>query len=426
MGRFANAQHTSFDSFCSSIRVLCAILANEGFQILTIEQDLVPSVVDLLFAACGKDEREFGEDSDQIADADQACLALNKALSDISARDSFAVKYSLGSPLISRLSQWLNQDHVQMKICACVNLGNLARSDEICIKMVQEMSLHESLITLISKDEDTKVLHAGVSFLKNLSLPMSNKAELGKAGLLDALPRLWAIESVPQLQLSVVSLARQVVSNTLENVALLLSDDGAAEESLGVEGHLLQLLDLHDRTDSVPVKLEIARLVTATCRCFASSSHGPGGSDVLSLQDRVFACKKNVSRPLGTMVMQTEWPVVRSEGWFALALIARTEVGARLVMTTINAESSILKVMQEALAPVQASALMAASESDFKGGPSSAPSALPAGRKDRDNIAILISELLKNVSILSGIAMVAKTDIAILRVKSSRTRRNFD
>jgi hypothetical protein len=80
------------------------------------------------------------------------------------------------------------------------------------------------------------------------------------------------------------------------------------------------------------------------------------------------------------MVTQTQWPVVRSEGWFALALLASTKTGAEAVIDCLQKIDGFSLIEQTLSAEEPASD----KETDKD-----------QWRKDRDNIVVLVQELLK-------------------------------
>ena len=141
-------------------------------------------------------------------------LTLIESLSEISAIPEFATAYPLESPLIGSLRMWLTVPHTQLQVCACIMLGNLARSDDICRTMVHDFHIHEPLIAILEDGSDPQALHAAIGFLKNLALLAENKAILGNARLLEVLSRLWALETTPHIQFAGATLARQVISGS--------------------------------------------------------------------------------------------------------------------------------------------------------------------------------------------------------------------
>lgn len=195
---------------------------------------------------------------------------------------------------------------------------------------MQTCQVHKPLIQVLSKTDDTQLLHAALGFLKNLALPPKNKPELGSAGLVDVLPRLWKLESVPQIQYSSISLARQLIIGCWENVKRICSRLSYDPDSPAHQRSQLSVLHgIFIRTDAEPIKMEIARLLTAICRVY--NSPNTNIPDLDHTRRAFFDRHPDLGLPLSFMVSQKKWPVVRSEGWFVFALMARTPEGAQCV-----------------------------------------------------------------------------------------------
>jgi hypothetical protein len=174
------------------------------------ESDLVPSISGLDISSLAPHSEE-PENEKLLA---QMRLTLIESLSEISALPEFAAAYALDSPLIGSLRMWLTVPHTQLQVCACLMLGNLARSDNICQTMVHDFRIHEPLIAILEDGSDSSALHAAIGFLKNLGLLADNKVILGKARLLEVLSRLWALETMPVIQFASAGLARQIISGS--------------------------------------------------------------------------------------------------------------------------------------------------------------------------------------------------------------------
>jgi hypothetical protein len=289
---------------------------------------------------------------------------------------------------------------------ACIILGNIARSDSACEEFVHTAQIHKPLITILTEANNSQVLYAALGFLKNLALPMRNKETLGEAGLIAILPRLWDMPALPQIQYSSISLARQLLNGNFENVRRICTHLSEDKDSPAYERTRLSILiALFQRTDAEPIKMEIARLLTAICRVFTSPSQNV--LDVERRRKQFFDYHPDVGRPLGFMVSQKKWPVVRSEGWFAMALMARTPEGA-IVISDILHNIQVFQPLVELL-----------TGQSFVKEPSVTPTDLPMdyggklegitpkgslistneaemARIDRENALVLVSEVLRH------------------------------
>ena len=329
-------------------------------------------------------------------------------LSDVSAIPEFAAKYaSMELPLVETLLGWVAGPHTQLQLCSCIMLGNLARSDSTCLVMTSRFSVHQSLLDILKFSSDTQVLHSVLGFLRNLGLLPVNKRVLGEAGTIEIVSRFLSIDVITQLAHAAVSLVRQIINGSMNNISSLLSSLSLDEESPAhSKTYLSLLLSLFDKSDNVGVKVEVSRVVAAVLRCLHSSQalSNPGLRD--QLLHRLFSLHLNLCQPLSMMVTQSRWPIIRSEGWFAMALASRTAKGSIAIDTalqqvevfgaleaTIYGDSTLIVALSSG--PVAVTSNAAESPESIESKPSAEHEA-EMRSKDRENAMVLVNELLKN------------------------------
>ncbi|ESZ97480.1 hypothetical protein SBOR_2169 [Sclerotinia borealis F-4128] len=347
----------------------------------------------------------------------QMRINLNSALSDISALPEFKEACPVVSPFSSSLRRWLSSEQIQLQVCACIMLGNLARNDEACELFVHTARVHTPLISILKDVNDSQLLHAALGFLKNLALPIKNKEVLGSSGIFEVLPRLWLLDMLQPIQLSSISLSRQLVNGSMENVNRVCARLSADEDSPAHErSNLSLLIALFDRTDVEPIRMEISRLITAVCRVFTAYKGRP--VEELNETRRKFLLRHpDIGRPLSFMVSQTKWPIVRSEGWFVFALMARHPDSAQCISDMMQ-DVAVFQPLVEMLTgkplleynPAYAIHTPRSTTSDSNSSgtlgiepqsPEPEPvqphaQAAEMARIDRENALVLVSELLKN------------------------------
>lgn len=402
------------DDFVNLINTAVAYLQHEKFQKALIAYGGLDTTLVVLVDSYTRFDSHptIGSsppDQDDAKVLSQMRTNLNQVLSDVSALPEFKEACPVISTFSSSLRRWLSSPQLQLQVCACIMLGNLARSDEACEQFVHTAKVHKLLIPILKDTTDSQLLHAALGFLKNLALPAKNKEEIGEAGIWDVLPRLWLMDTLQQIQYSSISLARQLINGTWQNVRLVckrLTDD--EDSPANMRTNLSFLIALFDRTDIEPVKMEISRLITAVCRVFNSFT-GYTPEKMEQVRKKFFKMHPDVGRPLSFMVSQTKWPVVRSEGWFVFALMARYPEGAQCI-SDLMADVTVFQPLVELLtgkdlieykSPSQTpSSSIASPELTFEGqtpkSDQSAPQAAEMARLDRENALVLVSELLKN------------------------------
>lgn len=369
----AVSEEVSFSHFSSLANSLAAYLQRRRFQNICISNRMVDRVLSVLERSFSFEEGRLSENLQSLV---QLQLKINQTLAELSDSPLFGEIYPLESPLTQKLKSWLTASEDQLQVCACVMLGNLARSDDVCQRMIQELDIHTTLIPVLKSDAKAAVLHSVLGFLKNLAIPHDNKLRLGDADIIPALSHLWEYQTVPQVQFSAVSITRVVIPS-VENISRLLTLISSGSEQ---QTYLSLLLSLFEKTDSIPIKTEIGRIVASICRKINPKT-SEENSETDTLLDRLYSLHEGVARPVGAMITQTQWPVVQSEGWFALALISSNLQGCQSVVNCLQ-DSDVFRVLEETLS---AESIDVADETDRL-----------RTTKDRDNMAVLVQGLLKN------------------------------
>ena len=246
-------RHEQIDSSLVFLMQCCS-----ARPLLTDVSDLVPDYAVI--------EGQNTEEENELA---AMCKSLIQALSDVSAHDEFSIRHaSLDTTTTKLLQSWLTVKVPQLQLCACIMLGNLARSDNLCRLMVAVKQLHAPVLRVLASASDTSLLHSAAGFLRNLALPVENKLILGEAGAIEITARFWTSSTTTQLAVVTTALARQLINNVFDNVARLLkslSDD--ADSPAFAKTYLSLLLSMFDKFDEPAVKVEVARIVAAALRC---------------------------------------------------------------------------------------------------------------------------------------------------------------
>lgn len=317
-------------------------------------------------------------------------LKLNHSLADISALAAYPKYYPLRCSATETLISWLSSEKDDLKICGCIILGNVARDDEVCKSMLHDFKVHLPLISMLQR-EDSKatVLHCSLGFLKNLAIAGDNRECLGEAGIIKAVSRLWAIDTLPHAQLMAASLTRQTILTSVTNITRLLEPISSDSDSpASRRTYLSLLLALFGKTDSSPIKTEIGRTIAAICRTLMrlkGNSELPPGTE--ELVTRLFDLHKDVARPIGIMITQTEWPIVQSEGWFALALIASHPAGSQAVIDCLESMCVIQSLCDTIRTPISR---------PEPGEPAKDKTDRLKKTKDRENALFLLHGLMRN------------------------------
>ena len=408
-----------FDDRISLADAAIALLKNETLQKRMIAKDLVDVPVEFLVSSYSPDFVSYisraGELTNTLVDQDdrpelpRVRSSLIGVLADLSGLPEFlAAQSSLRSPLIDLLEKLLHTNQWQLQLCSCVMLGNLARSDSTCRHMVNKMQIHKSLLSLLKASTNTQVLYSVLGFLRNLALPSDNKEVLGNANAVEIASRFFATGSIPQIAYAATSLVRQMVNGSVTETERLLSPLILEVSSTShVHSGLSLLLSLFERSDDMPTKTEVARIVASILRNrYTFTGANMGQEAIESFMSRFYRDHPTVSLPLAMMVYQSKWPAIRSEGWFALALMARTEQGvqtmepvlkqAEFVCAIENALSCTVTNIGKSTTSTELEVILEDASIGDSGDISRKPAKSQTESKDKENVMVLIHELVKS------------------------------
>jgi hypothetical protein len=347
------------DDFASLSSVAAAYLGHASFQKNMLSEPHMTLLLNIFYHAHTAFEVAHLEDAESEAALKQCRSSLLTAVSDISADDAFPLHHPLGSPISQTFFSWLQGPVESLKPAACLVLGNLSRSDETSTALVQNIAIHTPLISLLSDSStsDPQTLHSALSFLKNLAIPVANKPLLGALLEPSCIPRIFTLDTLPQVQFSAVSLTRLLLVNCPANVARVCSRLSKDESSPSYDRSSVHaIISIFERSDAEPTKLEAARSIAALCRVL----HSNPTEDILPEWDseagdelgedgkrrNAFYAHHDLSKLLTFLVCQEKWPILRSEAWFVFALMCRSKDGGGVILTALFNDAATAALMK--------------------------------------------------------------------------------
>ncbi|MCJ1243315.1 hypothetical protein MMC30_000512 [Trapelia coarctata] len=418
----ATIEHTiEFDDFCALFNVIIAHLQAKRNQRYLIDQDMVQLALSLLHESYSQTLHNSSSASlptEEEKELKSMREGLVTVLADISCLPEFATKYgSLDSSVANTLVRWLRSQHTELQTCSCIMLGNIAQSESTCRLMVHQ-HLYMILFNLIKTSSHTSVLFAALGFLGNLASLAEAKGPMRQMGIIPEMARFW---KAGPLALVSIKLTWRVMKGSMDNVSRLLAplsggEEGPVNELEGAYGHasnlaatgmpsfaefndpvkthLSLLLSAFEQFDNSELKLEVGYLVHTMLWTIHSSAAAisPGSKEALLMA--MYRRHPNIAKPLGLMV-QNGNPEIRSKGWFAMALMARTIEGAVSLEFLLSGET---------LAALRA-AIGGQSTTAEAEPPASGEARLGADQEAemkmnicRDNATVMVHEILKNGS----------------------------
>ncbi|KAF2837695.1 ARM repeat-containing protein [Patellaria atrata CBS 101060] len=267
-------------------------------------------------------------------------------LSDVSALDAYSKSglYSISSPFTQRLTKLLQSDSMYLRICGSILLGNLAVSDEACLALLQNNHVNVTLLDMLRTSTDLEVLHAAAGCLSHLARPQGTKAHLISDGILPATFRLFSFDH-QTLRLDAAVIVRELTSHSYECTRHIIKDIVPADDVSEPETYHSSLLKMAQLGG--PAALQIARAIIFMLRSIHSTdSESVTETDKSALLASFFHSSL-VARPLLLLIKQED-PLLRSEAWFGLALMARHEAGATLIAKGLE-DDNVFKRLEEVL-----------------------------------------------------------------------------
>uniref|UniRef100_A0A3Q2LPT0 Rap1 GTPase-GDP dissociation stimulator 1 n=1 Tax=Equus caballus TaxID=9796 RepID=A0A3Q2LPT0_HORSE len=207
--------------------------------------------------------------------------------------------------VFQRVLSWIPSNNHQLQLAGALAIANFARNDGNCIHMVDN-GIVEKLMDLLGRhveEGNVTVQHAALSALRNLAIPVVNKAKMLSAGVTEAVLKFLKSEMPP------------VQFKLLGTLRMLIDAQAEAAEQLGKNVKLVErLVEWCEAKDHAGVMGESNRLLSALIRHSKSK-------DVIKTIVQSGGIKHLVT------MATSEHVIMQNEALVALALIAALELG---------------------------------------------------------------------------------------------------
>lgn len=289
-------------------------------------------------------------------------VRLASSLAAVSALDAFVHNVKLQSSLVEKISQLLTSSvKTPSAICACVMLGNLATSDQVCIDMVNGtggVEFHEALIRTLSDNKEPALLYAAAGFMRHLAFPEVNRPILGTCGLIETCCKLLTNED-PSVRGEAAAIICKLVSNCFPNIEKMMYEgipDGIVPVQLpDIEAPAHPTILYHVVTQALAPSgplpsttmknpmIELGRTIITILRYLRQPK---AEEDVDAVARDVFKTPA-IARPIARLVRQRFYADARSEGLLGLGLMAQSQEGAVNVVKEMEADGGLLEAIKE-------------------------------------------------------------------------------
>ncbi|XP_075057587.1 rap1 GTPase-GDP dissociation stimulator 1 isoform X2 [Mixophyes fleayi] len=229
--------------------VLAPLAENDAIKLQLVEAGLVECLLDIVHLTVNS------EKDDDVAELKTASdLMVLLLLGDESMQKLF--EGGKGS-VFQRVLSWLPSHNHQLQLAGALAIANFARNDGNCIHMVDN-GIVQKLIDLLDRhveDGNVTVQHAALSALRNLAIPVVNKAKMLSAGVAEEVLKFLKSEMPP------------VQFKLLGTLRMLIDAQAEAAEQLGKNVKLVErLVEWCEAKDHAGVMGESNRLLSALIR----------------------------------------------------------------------------------------------------------------------------------------------------------------
>ncbi|XP_075005696.1 rap1 GTPase-GDP dissociation stimulator 1 isoform X5 [Calonectris borealis] len=276
--------------------VLAPLAENDVIKLQLVEAGLVECLLEIVQKTVDSDKE------DDVAELKTASdLMVLLLLGDESMQKLF--EGGKGS-VFQRVLSWIPSNSHQLQLAGALAIANFARNDGNCIHMVDN-GIVQKLMDLLDRhveDGNVTVQHAALSALRNLAIPVVNKAKMLSAGVAEAVLKFLRSEMPP------------VQFKLLGTLRMLIDAQAEAAEQLGKNVKLVErLVEWCEAKDHAGVMGESNRLLSALIRHSKSK-------DVIRTIVQSGGIKHLVT------MATSEHVIMQNEALVALALIAALEL----------------------------------------------------------------------------------------------------
>ncbi|KAM6440397.1 rap1 GTPase-GDP dissociation stimulator 1 isoform 6-T6 [Liasis olivaceus] len=275
--------------------VLAPLAENDIIKLQLVEAGLVECLLEIVQKTVDSDKED---DITELKTASDLMVLL--LLGDESMQKLF--EGGKGS-VFQRVLLWIPSNSHQLQLAGALAVANFARNDGNCIHMVDN-GIVQKLMDLLDRhveDGNVTVQHAALSALRNLAIPVVNKAKMLSAGVAEAVLKFLRSE-MPPVQFKLLGTLRMLI------------DAQEAAEQLGKNVKLVErLVEWCEAKDHAGVMGESNRLLSALIRHSKSK-------DVIRTIVQSGGIKHLVT------MATSEHVIMQNEALVALALIAALEL----------------------------------------------------------------------------------------------------
>ncbi|ORE20916.1 ARM repeat-containing protein [Rhizopus microsporus] len=206
--------------------------------------------------------------------------------------------------LLTRLMKMMINPVDVVHQCAVYALGNLARSDEHCIELVEKYKLSKHLLDLFQRTENATFQYAILGCLKHLCLPKTNKPLIGNENCIQIVSSTLdqSKDMLKRNQFLSIGIIKLLCTGNYKNAVKVI--DG---------GVLSLIVSFIKRVDDPAAKSEATRVITNVIKTIWVEE------DSKDLRSKLL--ESDAIKPIVELVCTTQFDVLKNDGIMALNLV---------------------------------------------------------------------------------------------------------
>ncbi|KAI8340386.1 armadillo-type protein [Choanephora cucurbitarum] len=279
--------------------LLQLILDDDQLENEIVEMGSLDVLLDFLENA-NLDEEEQ-EEKEKLEDIRKT---MSKVIICATSTDSKMESLYNNQQLLSKLLAMAKNESEPVHQCAVYILGNLARTDEHCIELVEKYQLSKLLLDLYQKTENATFQYAILGCLKHLCLPVPNKTVIGNDDCIQIVSSMLS-ESKDMLkrnQFLTIGIIKLLCAGNFENCKRVVEQDV-----------LLLVTFFIKRVDDVAAKSEATRILTNLVKTIWVHQNNA------TLKTKMM--NAHIVDPIMELVRTSTFPILKNDGVMALILI---------------------------------------------------------------------------------------------------------
>ncbi|KAG2221049.1 hypothetical protein INT45_009707 [Circinella minor] len=317
----------------SLVDILLQLIAeDEPVQNSVLDSGYFPLLLEFMEKAELEDEDADEDDTKQF---EHIQTSISKIIVCATFSDSKLKELYGNKELLSRFISWSTSESEVLAQCGIYVLGNLARTDEHCIDLVQTHHFEKILLNAFELTDKAMFRYAVLGSLKHLCMPKENKAIIGDANAITIVAPI--LESTNDMlkrnQFIAIGIIKLLCANNEYNNATKVIDGNVANDENKTP--LSLVMACLDRFDDPAAKSEATRILTNLVKAvwFHQDTEA-------SLSYRQKLLKNTcIIQAISEMTRTSKFPVLKNDGIVALSLIfadSQSEIGKEILSEALS------------------------------------------------------------------------------------------